>query len=101
MHQFSVRLSDQRAEAVKRLARSRGRSVNQTFDDLVLAATDPAHAADDIAALRERLEAAGLTIDFIVGESPTTRPDPELLARARAAAGKGTPLSAIVSEQRR
>lgn len=100
MHQFSVRLSDERGAAVKRLARSRGRSVNQTFDDLVGAATDPTLAGDEMQALRERLARAGFKVDHVWGE-PVTPPTPDALARARAEAGRGTPLSDIVSEQRR
>lgn len=100
MHQFSVRLSDEHGAAVKRLAQSRGRSVNQTFEDLVVAATDPSNAGDEIVALRERLARAGFTVDHVWGE-PVTRPTNEELARAGAATAQGTPLSEIVAEQRR
>lgn len=99
MHQFSVRLSDEQGAAVKRLARSRGRSVNQTFEDLVVAATDPDTAGDADAALRERLARADLLWDASV-LGPVTRPDPARLAEARAAVGQGKSLSDIVSEQR-
>jgi hypothetical protein len=100
MQQFSVRLSDERAAAVRRLARARARSVNQTFEDLVAAATDPAHAGDERAALVERLERAGLV--FALKALPDmTAPSDDEVARARAAAGRGTPLSDIVSENRR
>jgi hypothetical protein len=100
MQQFSVRLSDEHGAAIKRLARSRGRSVNQTFEDLVVAATDPSNAGDEIVVLRERLALAGFTVDHAWGE-PVTRPTSEELARASAAAAQATPLSEIVSEQRR
>jgi predicted transcriptional regulator len=100
MQQFSVRLSDERGAAVRRLAAVRERSVNQTFEDLVAAATDPAHAASELAGLRERLSRAGLVFD--VGELPAApAPDEAELLRARAAAGGGTPLSELVSEGRR
>lgn len=99
MHQFSVRLSDDRAMAIKRLAHARGRSVNQTFEDLVVAATDPDHAGGADAALRERLARADLVWDAsALGAG--ARPDPASLASARAAAGRGTSLSEVVSEQR-
>lgn len=100
MHRFSVRLSDEHGAAIKRLARARGRSVNQTFKDLVVAATDPSNAGDEIVALRERLARAALTVGHTWGE-PVTRPTIEELARASTAAAQGTPLSEIVSEQRR
>lgn len=100
MHQFSVRLSDEHGAAIKRLARARGRSVNQTFEDLVVAATDPSHAGDEIVALRERLALAGFAVDHAWGE-PVSRPTRDELARASAAAAQATPLSEIVSEQRR
>lgn len=100
MQQFSVRLPDEVAAAVRRLAESRGRSVNQTFEDLVTAATDPVHAPDEMAALRERLARAGLLFDTSLLTSSGPRPSEEEFARARAAAGRGTPLSDIISEQR-
>ncbi len=100
MQQFSVRLTDERGAAIRRLAAARGRSINQTFEDLVAAATDPAHAGDDLAALRERLDRAGLLADL--GELPAVQaPSADDLARARAAAGRGTPLSDLVSAGRR
>jgi predicted transcriptional regulator len=98
MRQFSVRLSDDHAAAVKRLAQARGRSVNQTFEDLVVAATDPANASDAMSTLRERMLRAGLIYDVPVGVG--VGPDASALELARAAAGRGTPLSQIVSEQR-
>ena len=94
-----MRLSDDHAAAVKRLAQARGRSVNQTFEDLVVAATDPANAADAMSALRERMARAGLTYDVPAG-TVVGQPDASALEDARAAAGRGTPLSRIVSEQR-
>ncbi len=99
MHQFSARLSDERAAAVRRLAAARGRSLNQTFEDLVAAATDPALAGDELAALRERLERAGLRFD--PSGLASTSPDAAAVAEARAAAGRGTPLSELVVEGRR
>ncbi len=99
MHQFSVRLSDRDASAVKRLAQARGRSVNQTFEDLVIAATDPERAGSIDAALRERLASADLIWDAS-SLGPAVPPSDARLAAARAAAGRGTSLSDVVSEQR-
>jgi hypothetical protein len=100
MQQFSVRLSDERGDAVRRLATTRGRSVNQTFEDLVAAATDPTHASSELVALRERLARAGLAFDVsALPDAPA--PTEQELERARAAAGRGTPLAELVSEGRR
>ena len=100
MKQFSVRLSDERGLAVRRLASARGRSINQTFEDLVAAATDPGLAGGELEALRERLSLAGLVFD--VSALPDIRtPTDDELARARAAAGRGTTLAELVSEGRR
>ena len=95
-----MRLSDQHGAAVRRLATERGRSINQTFEDLVAAATDPEHAGSELAALRERLGRAGLVFDeSALPDAPA--PGERELERARAAAGRGTPLSELVSEGRR
>jgi len=100
MQQFSVRLSDMHGDAVRRLAAARGRSVNQTFEELVAAATDPAHAGSELEGLRERLDRAGLAFDLsALPDAPA--PDKRELERARAAAGHGTPLAELVSEGRR
>lgn len=100
MEQFSVRLSDERGRAVRRLAAARSVSINQTFEDLVAAATDPALADDDRQALRERLARAGLVFD-ITAIPDVDAPTEAELARAAAAAGHGTPLAELVSEGRR
>jgi hypothetical protein len=100
MAQFSVRLSEERGAAVRRLATARGRSINQTFEDLVGAATDPALAGDELQALRERLARAGLVFDVSTLPDVVAPTDGEL-DRARAAAGRGTPLAELVSEGRR
>ena len=100
MEQFSVRLSDERGQAMRRLAAARGASINQTFEDLVAAATDPALADDDRQALRERLARAGLVFD-LAALADVEAPTEEEFARARAAAGRGTPLAQLISEGRR
>jgi predicted transcriptional regulator len=100
MQQFSVRLSDEHGAAVRHLAAARQRSVNQTFEDLVAAATDPSHAGSEVAAIRERLSRAGLVFDLSALPDARAPADNEL-QRARAAAGRGTSLSELVSEGRR
>ncbi|HET8980784.1 MAG TPA: hypothetical protein VFN87_21710 [Solirubrobacteraceae bacterium] len=100
MEQFSVRLSDERGQAVRRLAAARGTSINQTFEDLVAAATDPALADDERQALRKRLARAGLVFDRSALPD-VEAPAEEELARARAAAGGDTPLAKLVREGRR
>ena len=61
------------------------------------AATNPALAGEEAAILRERLARAGL----LAPTSPLRRrPPAEHTAKARARAGTGTPLSAIVSGER-
>ncbi|HVE45864.1 MAG TPA: hypothetical protein VNA57_03835 [Acidimicrobiales bacterium] len=61
------------------------------------AATNPDLADGDAARLRERLARAGL---LVTGRGPRARPPGEQLARARAAASRGTPLSRLVDEGR-
>ncbi len=85
---------------MRQLAAVRGASINQTFEDLVAAATDPALADDDRQALRERLARAGLVFDIRVLPD-VHAPTEAQLVRARAAAGRGTPLATLVSEGRR
>jgi hypothetical protein len=100
MAQFSVRLSEDDGRAVRRLAAARGRSVNQTFADLVTAATDPARADGERDQLRERLARAGLVFDLsALPDLPA--PTDEARRRAAAAAGRGTPLADLISEGRR
>ena len=61
------------------------------------AATDPDLAGDDATALRERLARAGL----LVPAGPArVRPPAADLARAEAAASRGTPLSSLVEDNR-
>jgi len=84
---------------LKDAAQESGRSVNSWATDVLWAAVDPELAGEEAARVRERLARAGL---LATGRPRTgARPDPEVLARARAAAGQGTPLSEIVAEDRR
>ena len=98
MTQVTWRASDELVERVRRVASQRGWSVNEFLTQLARAATDPAHVGDDVDRLRERLTLAGLLVD---PGKPRTRPDREATARARRAAGEGTPLSDLVERDRR
>jgi hypothetical protein len=61
------------------------------------AATNPDLAGDDAARLRERLARAGL---LVAPGARRTRPPASQVARARAAASRGTPLARLVDEGR-
>ena len=84
-------------DRVRRAAAARDRSVNDYVSAVLDAATDPALAGDEAARLRELLARAGLL-------APTgaarRRPPAEQAGRARSRAGRGTPLSDIVSGDR-
>lgn len=71
--------------------------MNEYLTQVLDAATDPDLAGDDAARVRERLRRAGL---LAAAGEPRNRPDPAALARARAAAGRGTPPSELVVEDR-
>jgi len=101
MAQMTWRTLDELLERVRRQARDRGRSLNEWVTAVLSAAADPSLTGDDAQRVRERLAAAGL---LDTPQSPSRvprRPDDAELARARAAAGQGTPLSALVGDGRR
>jgi hypothetical protein len=93
------RTSDELLERVRRQARQRGRSLNDWVTAVLSAAADPAFAGDEAQQVRERLAAAGL-LDPVESVA-RRRPADADVARARAAAGRGTPLSELVDEGRR
>jgi hypothetical protein len=97
MAQMSWRSSDELAERVRRAAKAGGRSMNSYVTAVLDAATDPGLAGDEAAALRERLDQAGL---LAPGGSPRARPAAADSARAGAAALRGTPLSTLVEQGR-
>src|SRR5688500_17539980 len=97
MAQMSWRSSDELAERVRLAAKSSGRSMNDYVTAVLDAATNPALAGDEATSLRERLARAGL---LAPAGSPRTRPSEPDLARARAAASGGTPLSSVVEQGR-
>ena len=63
------------------------------------AATDPSLAGDEAQRVRERLAVAGLLDASEPG--PHRRPDEAAVARARASAGRGVPVSDLVVDGRR
>jgi hypothetical protein len=98
MTQLTLRIPDPLSQQLKAAARARGESLNRFASAVLRAAVDPAFAGDAAQALRERLARAGL---LVVGEpSARARPSRKALGRARAAAGRGRPLSKLVSEGR-
>jgi hypothetical protein len=61
------------------------------------AATDPELGDSDAQRIRERLAQAGVLAPT---GAESRRPDPQEVARARRAAGRGTPLADIVTRDR-
>ncbi len=99
MAQLTVRLDDDLAREIKAQAAALGRSVNSWVVDMLNAAVDPDLEESDALRTRARLERAGLlaTPRRRGGAAP---PDRRRVARARKAAGAGTPLSRLVSDGR-
>lgn len=97
MTQVTWRAPDELVERVRQMASRRGWSLNEYLTQLAHAATDPALAGDDVGRLRERLALAGLLAE---PGMPRARPDGDTVARARKAAGAGTPLSRLVVRDR-
>jgi|SRR5580765_2331730 len=97
MAQVTWRLSDELMDRVRHAAATQQRSVNDYLTKLAEAATDPDFAEDEAARTRERLARAGL---LIAPGTPRVRPDPLVVAAARAAAGRGTQLSELVADAR-
>lgn len=99
MPQLTLRVPESLAEQLKRTARERGRSVNGWATEILGAAVDPSNAGDRVTELRERLMRAGVLAQ-LNSDEPPQRPEQAQLEQARAAAGRGTPLSQLVSEGR-
>ena len=98
MAQLTIRIDDGLADDLRREAASAGRSVNAFVVDVIRAATDPELGGSAAERMRARLARAGLLHLPRRGETPA--PDPALVAAARRRAGKGTPLSDLVSHDR-
>lgn len=99
MAQLTLRIADDLADVLRHAAADSGKSLNAWATAVLSAAVDPELAGGEFERLRERLGRAGLLM--IPKGGPKKRPSRDKVARARAAAAKGTPLSAIVSEGRR
>ncbi len=97
MTQVTWRAPDSLVERVRRAARDQGRSLNDYLTVVLGAATDPELATSEAVRVRERLAAAGLLVPATRG---AVRPDPGAVARARASAGRGTPVSTYVTDGR-
>lgn len=98
MAQVTWRTPDELLERVRHAAVSSGRSVNEWMTRVLDAATDPELSGSDADKIRERLARAGLLAE--PSDMAVTRPDPEALEDARQAAGRGTPLSDLISDAR-
>jgi len=96
--QMSLRLTDELASQVRSHAKRSGRSVNGWIVLVLSAAVDPDLAGSEAERTRERLARAGL---LAPSSGKGRRPDHQAVARARTAAGKGTSLSALVTDSRR
>ena len=99
MAQLTLRLDDELADGVRAHAEVLGRSVNSWVTALLRTALDPDFADSALERTRGRLARAGL-----LAPQPTRAglvpPDPAALDAARRAAGQGTPLSKIVTDDR-
>ncbi|CAN5159761.1 hypothetical protein BH24ACT1_BH24ACT1_04860 [soil metagenome] len=98
MAQLTLRLDDDLVASLKLKAEEEGRSVNSLAAFTLRALVDPDLAGDEAERLRERLKRAGILAEFPRLNRP--RQDPEVVARARASAGKGKRVSDIISEDR-
>jgi plasmid stability protein len=99
MRQLTLRVPDELGEKLKVAASHHEDSVNGYAVRVLSAAVDPDLAGDEITGLKERLAQAGL---LLTPERITAKPPPaQALSRARAAAGRGRPLSDFVTEGRR
>ncbi len=98
MRQLTLRVPEELAERLKGAAGDHDESVNGYAVKVLSAAVDPDLAGDEITGLTERLARAGLllTPERVSTKSPSAR----AISRARAAAGRGKPLSDFVAEDR-
>jgi hypothetical protein len=96
--QITIRTTSDLVRRVKQAAAAEGKSMNEYVEHLIEIAVDPARATSEDERLVARLRAAGLLSED--WGPPVERPDPGLVAQAREAAGRGTPLSELVSRDR-
>ena len=98
--QITIRTRADLVMRVKEAAKAEGKSMNEYVEHLIEVAIDPAHATTEDERLVARLRAAGIYSEPEQWGPPVEPPDPELVARAREAMGRGTPLSELVSQDR-
>lgn len=98
MPQLTLRFDDDLVGQLKLAAGRAGVSVNRYAGDVLRAAVDPELEGVEAERVRARLRRAGLLVEFEPRSSPT--PDEPELVAARAEAGIGTSLAALVAEGR-
>ncbi|MGH2751584.1 MAG: toxin-antitoxin system HicB family antitoxin [Actinomycetota bacterium] len=99
MRQVTLRLPEDLVEQLKAAAAARDESLNRWVAAVLGAAVDPNLEHDEAARVRAKLRRAGLLVEH--SGRHAKGPDDERLSRARAAAGRGRPLSEFVREGRR
>lgn len=97
MRQLNIRVPDELAHDLKRVAAEQGTSVNALMTAAGKALVDPENAPEGDR-LRERLRRAGLLVELEPFDGP--RPTAAEFEEARRTAGQGRPLSDYVSEGR-
>lgn len=97
MTQVTWRAPDELVRRVQEVAAQQGHSMNEFLTRVLDAATNPDLAGSDAERVRERLTRAGLLAPAGI---PRSRPAPDDVARARAAASSGTHLSEVVAQDR-
>jgi len=97
MQQVTWRAPAELVEQVRSVAAQGGQSMNEFLTRVLEAVTNPELGGSEAERVRERLARAGL---LAPPGSVRTRPSAEAVARARKAAGSGTPLADIVSRDR-
>lgn len=99
MSQLTIRTDTDLVERVRAAASASGCSMNEWVTLVLRAATDPDTEDREIARIRARLRLAGVLADL----PPTSgdRPPTEAVRAAAVRAGRGTPLSDLVREDRR
>jgi hypothetical protein len=98
MGQMNIRASDALLAEVRRRAQDAGMSLNGWVVRVLEAAADPDLAGSEFERLRERLARAGILADIPAPHGPP--PDPEEVRAAGRRAGRGIPLSRLISEGR-
>lgn len=98
--QITIRTTPDLVLRVKQAAAAEGKSMNEYVEHLIEIAIDPSHATSEDERVVARLRAAGIYSEPAEWGPPVERPDPVLVAQAREAAGRGTPLSELVSRDR-